>query len=384
MNRISALIVPVLALGACAESDPTGVTTCGPVMCTVSDDESDFDPGAIDLATSPGKADAAEEVAAAIVAATSDGELSATDIETAFEAAGDSVTVDEIRVIRDALSSTSYTVSPDAETRAETLALVSNIADAEERRALEAGETFSGGQIPEAVKTFLAKARLSGAIAFDVNEKDADGEGVWTHYPSISPAVENMAFDYTEITPEALADDLADTDVEYQAIIGEETVKSPYGQEYKQARYETRKGGTGNIFAHYDEVYHPDIYARGGQGQKWANNFAILSDGTFHCLPAARRDVNQRLILTNPALARGKHLLWMGHLDVREGEVVGIELSGRLSKLAGKNKAVFIDALGLLEAWGFRIAPGLDIDWGNTEAGVPQRKDGVVVAPTEP
>jgi hypothetical protein len=382
---ISALALAALASAACADGGaPSLSASCGLTLCAVDDDESDFDPATVDIATGPGKADAADEVAAAIVAATADGALSAADVEAAFEAAGASVTVDEIRVIRDALEATSYTVEADARARAEALAIVTNITAADERAALAAGETFAGDMLPEPVRAFLAKARLSGAIAFDVAEKDEDGEGVWTHYPSVSPAIGNMAFDYTEVTPEALAADLADLDVEYRAIIGEETVTSPYGESYKQARYEPRKGGTGHIFAHYDEVHHPDLYARGGQGQKWANNFVILSDGTFHCLPAARRDVNQRLILTNPALARGKRVLWMGHLDVRAGEVVGVELSGRLSKLAGKGKAVFIDALGLLEAWGFRLAPGLDIDWGNTESGVPERRDGVIVAPSEP
>ena len=162
-----------------------------------------------------------------------------------------------------------------------------------------------------------------------------------------------MTFAYTEITPAALKADIEDVDVVYNKIVGTTTATTTWGQEYKTAKYEEGKGGTGNVLSHYDEVYHEDIYARGRSGQKWANNCAILCDGGLHCLPAARRSEEQNLILTNPALARQeRHMLYNGHVDIRDGVIVGIEMSGRLSKLAAKGKATFIDPVAVLQGVG--------------------------------
>ncbi len=126
---------------------------------------------------------------------------------------------------------------------------------------------------------------------------------------------------------------------------------------------------------------HEDIYARGSSGQKWANNFAILSDGSIHALPAARRDEEGRVILTNPALARGKRVLYMGHLDVRGGVVQNVEMSGRLSRLAAQGEQQFIDPIALIKAWGFEMSPSLTaaaergggIQFSNTADGTPIR-----------
>lgn len=364
-------------------STPADDTACGIVACGVDEgapDDYDVDQVVVDV--EGGKADAADKVLLKLQEVTADGELSAADVDALWDEAGKKKSVGELNVIREAVDPAlaTYEVTAEATARAEDLGRIANIADEDEVATLLSGESFAGTQIPAAVAQVVANARLRGAVAYDVTEVDDDGETVWTHYPSVSPAVGNMAFDYTEITPQVLADDVADTDVVYNAIIGTETLTTSWGQEYQAAKYEQRKGGTGNILAQYDEVYHPDLYARGTQGQKWANNFAILSDGTIHCLPAARRDINQRLILTNPALARGKRLLFNGHLDVRGGEVMGVELSGRLSKLAAKGKARFIDPIALLEAWGFDIMPGLSVRWGNTSAGTPTIHDGVITS----
>jgi hypothetical protein len=48
--------------------------------------------------------------------------------------------------------------------------------------------------------------------------------------------------------------------------------------------------------------------------------------------------------------------------------------------LAAKGKANFIDPIALLEAWGFEIADGVRISYGNTEDGVPVRENGVITA----
>ena len=50
-----------------------------------------------------------------------------------------------------------------------------------------------------------------------------------------------------------------------------------------------------------------------------------------------------------------------------------MEMSGRLSKLAAKGKASFIDPIAVLQAWGFEIDPNVTLRYGNTRHGVPVR-----------
>ena len=56
---------------------------------------------------------------------------------------------------------------------------------------------------------------------------------------------------------------------------------------------------------------------------------------------------------------------------MRDGVVISIEMSGRLSKLAARGKATFVDPVAVLEAWGFEIAPNVRIRYGNTGNGTP-------------
>ena len=101
---------------------------------------------------------------------------------------------------------------------------------------------------------------------------------------------------------------------------------------------------------------------RTSSGNKWANNCAILSDGSFHCLPAVRRhEANGGLILTNPALSRGHQMMWNGHIRVSQGVVTYIGTSGRIARRAAQGKDRFIDPVPLLKAWGFEIAEGLRV-----------------------
>ncbi len=374
-----------LVLAACGNVDePTAPTDagdeipCGMRACAAQEVDGEWGPERVDEHL--GKADT-ESVISAFNAAKADGVLTADDIDSMFAETGGRVSRGEILAIRDSLNpeDDSYIVADEAKERALELALVANLPDDEAEQVLS-GRSFAGTELPPAVIEMVATARLNGAVAYDVNEIDDDGERVWTPYPATTPAMENMAFDYTEVTPAALTADLEDTDVVYNRIVGTETLTHPQGFDYEAARYEEAVGGTGNVLAHYDEVYHPDIYARGRSGQKWANNVAILSDGTFHCLPASRRSFLQDLILTNPHLSRGKHLLYNGHLDIRDGVVVGIEMSGRPSKLAARGEANFIDPITLLEAWGFEISPNISLRYGNTRHGVPIRENGVVTS----
>lgn len=372
LRLLSALAcASLLACGAddAASSAGPDQAACGIIDCSATPDD-DYT-AEFEDETGFGKADA-DDVQGALSVATQDGLLDSDDVIALFEACGNRVSPKEIAIIRDALVSPDFEVDAKAVELAHVIARVHGLFQVEADHILT-GASYGGTEVPEAVKALIAKARLNGAIAYDVNERNNDGEYIWTPYPATTDATDNMAFDYTEITPAGLIADRDDTTVEYNAIVGTETAELPDGRTYTRAKYERRTGGTGTIAAHYDEVYHPDIYARGRQGQKWANNFAILADGAVHCLPAARRSIKGDLILTNPHLSRGTHMLFNGHLDVREGKVIGVEMSGRLSKRAAKGKAIFIDPIAVLEAWGFEIADGVEVRYGNTRHGVPVR-----------
>lgn len=345
------------------------------VACASEPTTSDDEPGP------GGKTDAAT-VEKALDELVKDGELSAADVDALFDSAGDAVSKAEMLVIRDAVEeSSAYTVTPNATARALERATMANLLRAEARELMTRG-AYGGNEVPEKVRTLLAKARLNGAAAFDVRETDSQGEGVWNPYPTTTPPTENMTFQYTLITPAGLAADLADTTVEYNAITGVETVTQG-GQMFEQVTYAKHTGGTGRISAQYDEAFHPDIFARGSDDQKWANNCAFLSDGTIHCLPAARRSEAQDLILTNPHLSRCSDepafeddchtLMYMGHIEAEDGVITGVEVSGRLSKEIARGRINAIDPIALFEAWGFKTRPGLTISFGNTSDGRPVR-----------
>ncbi len=387
-NLICALVLGLAGFGCASDPVDPGLgeseAPCGIVACEEGTDtmipDWDGDPEA-DL----GKFDR-ESVEDAISLAAGDGVLDSDDIRDAFEAAGNRVGKGEMRAIRQALDSTDFEVTDGARETALELAYVANLFDYEVE-TLQSGFSYAGTEVPAAVRRIVAIARLNGATAYDVQERDDDGEGVWNPYPATTPPVENMTFEYTEVSPAALTADMEATDLVYNAIVGTETAEycddAGNCRDYQRARLEERTGGTGNVRSHYDEVYHADIYARGRSGQQWANNCAILSDGSLHCLPAARRSIVQDVILTNPHLSRCnpytgfeegcKHMLYHGHIDIDGGVVVGVEMSGRLSKRAAKGKASFIDPLAVLEAWGFEIADGVRIRYGNTEDGTPTR-----------
>lgn len=305
-----------------------------------------------------------------------DGSLSVDDVKAAFAIAAEDERHSECEMaeIRAALAGGSaYTVDAAATDAAIDLAYAADLFAASKRK-LAGGKTYGGTALPEEVKRLVATAKLNGAVVYDVEATNNDGEGIYSHYPATAPARGNMAFSYTEITPKALADDMALTGPQTY-INGQEEKTNADGTKYTAVTYGTREGGTGGISANYDEAWHEDLYARGSGGDKWANNFAILSDGSIHALPAARRSDLQDVILTNPALSRGQQMMFNGHLDVREGVVVGVEMSGILSKRAARGRDVFIDPIAVLKAWGFNLAPGLTIQYGNTSRGTPTRDE---------
>ena len=120
--------------------------------------------------------------------------------------------------------------------------------------------------------------------------------------------------------------------------------------------------GNGRITELYDEASWPDTKARGQGGQKYASNFAILADGSLHCVPASRRTASEPWrILTTASLARGKQMLFNGHLHMENGVVTYVGMSGRLCKLQAKGEATFVDPVELIKAWGFQVTPGLKV-----------------------
>lgn len=341
-----------------------------------------------------GKADSAA-VNARAEQLTQDGSLSVADVDQLFAAAGDSVSKSEMLAIRDAVESTAYTVSAAAKDRALERALFANLLPPETQELrVSATAAYGGNKVPAAVRDLIAKARLNGAAAFDVRETDSNGEGRWNPYPTTSPPVENMTFQHTWITPQRLADDKADTTATYQMITGTRQVTDPQsGQQYQEVTYAPGTGGTGNIAAQYDEAYHPDIYARGSSRQIWSSNCGFLSDGTIHCLPAARRNVAQDLILTNPHLSRCSDepgfeddchtMMYLGHITASGGVITNVEISGRLSKEVARGRINAVDPIALLAAWGFETSPSLRLQFGNTEDGTPVRdtERGILEAP---
>lgn len=252
-------------------------------------------PGQPDDPDAPGgKADSAA-VEDSLERLTADGELSAADVREMFDAAGDNVSPSEMEVIEAALtdanlaSNMSYTVAPDAMETGLDLAYRSNLFDYEVR-ALDESTSFGGTAIPKEVQRAVARARLAGAEAYDIRELKGDCDptelvpddtnpsemvpqdcGKWAHYPAGSAPVGNMTYSYTEITPEKLVDDV-------------------------------NNGGNGRI-SFTGQPGEGSIFKK-VNGQTWANNCALLSDGSLHCLPAHRTAYGVGLWLTNPALSR--------------------------------------------------------------------------------
>jgi hypothetical protein len=253
---------------------------------------------------------------------------------------------------------------------------------AEEKAILKPGaatKTYGGTAVPEKVKEALNAMIKAGASAFDVAELSPKPEkdehdptqwaltGKWSPYPQEIAPTGNMAFSYTELTPDKIAKDMS-TSKKEKVLVGFDTKsetdrRTGKSVTWQEPRYEERTmKGTGNIVTRYDEAGHPEMRALGEQGERYASNFAILADGTFHAVPAMRRTEEQpNLILTNPSLARGKRLLFNGHIEMRGGVVTSIGLSGRLQKLAADGDAKFVNPVKLLEAWGFQMSPNLQV-----------------------
>lgn len=230
-------------------------------------------------------------------------------------------------------------------------------------------KSFGGTKIPEAVKNVMNAQYQGGAIAYDVREMKADpvfdtshGEGELTLDGKYNPygqeqrAVDSMAFNYTELTPEKIAHDM-NTVQTFKVLDGYKTVN---GNQEAQFREVSMKGN-GRITELYDEASWDETFARTADGQKYASNFAILADGSVHAVPASRRTADEPWrILTTASLARGKQMAFNGHLHMEKGVVTYVGMSGRLCKLQDKGTK-FVDPIEVLKAWGFQTAPGLKV-----------------------
>jgi hypothetical protein len=330
-----------------------------------------------------------------------DNRLDKADAQKILDAAGGSVSEGEANAIRESLQSSSYEVAGDArqliqsslsdinsmrrhaEQQNRTVSRRAVSLESEEKSILEPGaatKSFGGSPVPEAVKAIVNTALAAGAVAYDVAELDAEpakddhGDGFtvtgkWSPYPQEIRASGSMSFSHTELTPEKLQKDMeTEQTFKIQKGIKSETVtdrRSGQTQTIQTVEYETvTRKGTGSITSQYDEASHPDTMARARNGDKWASNFGILADGSFHALPASRRTASEPgLILTNPSLARGKRMLFNGHITIQNGVVTSIGMSGRLQKMAADGDAKFVNPLPLLEAWGFKISPNLRLNF---------------------
>jgi hypothetical protein len=321
---------------------------------------------------------------------TQDRKIDSKDVDTVLSSAG-SISKDEEKALKEEATKFEGMMDPEAKSKMrEKLGEISPLRnqaaqinreieiqkrtlDAEMKTRLKEGvatKSLGGSPIPEAVKKAVNEAIKNGAVAYDVREMKSDpvfdtshGEGHMTIDGKFNPyaqdqqATDSMAFSHTELTPEKIAKDMGTTQT-WQEQAG-------YTKQGNNdvATFKTVTGKpSGDINALYDEASWPDTMARGRGGQKYANNFAIMADGSFHAVPASRRTAAEPWrILTTASLGRGQQMLFNGHLNMQGGVVTYVGMSGRLCKLQEKGEAKFVDPIKLLQAWGFKTAPGLQV-----------------------
>ena len=319
---------------------------------------------------------------------TADGDFKKSEIPTLMQAAG-AADRNEAKAIRDFIASYRGTFEPGAKTelnkllgqmpRLRTTAAQINAqvtreepvlsADIKARLGTGATKTFGGTVIPDAVKAVINQARANGKLVYDVRQQKADPvydnehgpgtmslDGQFNPYSQQQNADDTLAFDKTELTPKGIEEDMTKPQT-WMEIAGYQQIGGVDSPILKQVT----GTGSGHISELYDEASwsRSQTFARGPGGDKYASNFAILADGSLHCVPASRRSAADpdMLILTTASLARGKQMMFNGHLHMDEGVVTYVGLSGRL----GKNNDNVIDAVEVLKAWGFKLAPGLTV-----------------------
>ena len=211
-------------------------------------------------------------VQTSVASSVSDGVFDAADVAAAFSSAGNTINAEEGLAIWKAIRQPSgYTVPAEAVVAGEQRALFLGLPQ-DQQNLVTSRRTLAGTVVPEAVRKVLIEARLAGAVAYDVQDPDPNdpNEGYWSPYPQGIPAQQSMEWKYTEITPDKLQADMSAT-AEEDRIAGEDSATG-------NVTYAKDKclNGRGSITANYDELSHPNIYARGRSCQKWANNCGIL------------------------------------------------------------------------------------------------------------
>lgn len=328
---------------------------------------------------------AVRDVKAAFQRVTTDRKIDAKDVDTILASAG-SISKEEQAAIKAEADKFAGMMDPDAKRKLQSklgevdtlrrqaasynrdVQMEARTLTAEAKQLLTVGKdtkSFGGTKIPDAVKNVVNNAIAGGATAYDVRELKPDpvydtshGEpeltldGKFNPYSQESTARDSLAFSHTELTPAKIEADM-NTVQTFNVITG---VKN------NQATYEkVSMKGNGRITELYDEANHADTMARGPGGQKYASNFAILADGSIHAVPASRRSKGDPgLILTTASLARGKQMLFNGHIHMDQGVVTYVGRSGRLGKNA-EDGMKFADPIEILKAWGFKMAPGLKV-----------------------
>lgn len=318
-----------------------------------------------------------------------DQKIDAKDVDTILSSAG-SISKDEQQAIKTEADKFAGMMEPDAKRKLQTklgeiddmrrlatqnnrrVEIAASKLTTEAQKLMTPGvstKSFGGSEIPEAVKTVVNDAIKNGAIAYDVRELKPDPvydtshgdpevtvDGKFNPYSQESKARDSLAFSHTELTPAKIAEDM-NTPQTFNVIKG----YSGSGQSAVAEFEKVTMTGNGRITELYDEAHWPDSMARGPNGQKYASNFAILADGSVHAVPASRRSkADPGLILTTASLARGKQMLFNGHLHMEKGVVTYVGMSGRLCKLQEKGEK-FADPIAILKAWGFPMAPGLKV-----------------------
>jgi len=279
------------------------------------------------------------------------GKMVEADIEKIFAATGGNVSHSEgMAIFRFFKGQSGFQVPPEMLQKALDYALVWKLKP-KEQKALQKRISLNGEPIPEEVIRILSWARLAGAIPYDVSSTSG---GNFTPYEQSRRPKGSLAWDYTQITPKSLKADMDDRTVVNKIIETSPSIK------YTKSDC---ANGRGSIISRYDErsVHsHTDTFARGENCQKWANNCAIMYDGSLHCLPASRRQEGTSLILTNPSLGRRKHMLFNGHINARNGVITYVGMSGRIAKQAADpDGKPFVDATALIKAWGIKVNPGV-------------------------
>jgi len=325
------------------------------------------------------------DVKSAFQRVTADKKIDVKDVDTILSSVG-TISKDEQAAIKAEADKFAGMMAPDAKRKLQTklgeidglrsqaaannreITAQASKLSAEAHKLLTVGtatKSFGGSQIPDAVKNVVNKALAGGASAYDVRELKPDPiydtshgepemtiEGKFNPYSQQSNAKDSLAFAHTELTPAKIEADM-NTVTTYNEIAGVAN---------DQATYKKVTGkGNGRITELYDEANHADTFARGPGGQKYASNFAILADGSLHAVPASRRSkADPGLILTTASLARGKQMLFNGHIHMEAGVVTYVGMSGRLCKQQ-KDGMKFVDPMEIIKAWGFKTTPGLTV-----------------------